>query len=127
MKKELADYLNKETDKLKKEQRQEHNPMNQDKATARPWHLDGMNIKSAAGHVTRLDCDYAGRTPCPNEVQQANASLIVRCVNSHEKLVKTLQDIQKTLQDDSMMKVFEHYRPHMVSAIKSALELAKGE
>lgn len=61
--------------------------------TPTPWKLDGMRIIAATECVTRLDCNYSGRTPCPSDTQQANAAFIVQAVNAHEEAMELLERV----------------------------------
>jgi len=59
------------------------------KATARPWFVDGRAIDSDSFEIAVVsnDSDDVDGNVILSEEVQANAALIIRAVNSHDKLL----------------------------------------
>lgn len=103
-----------------------------DKHTATPWE-QGKNIKSIifmGEEIPDSELNINNKRPnlqClsngepNNELDQANAAHIVRCVNSHDALVEALEYI-KTINQNAAYGLVE-----ITKVCKAALKAARGE
>ena len=66
--------------------------MDMSKATARPWRWDELQLIGADGEFVIDSAPYEGQW-FDGDNAEANKSLIVRAVNSHEALVAALRDL----------------------------------
>lgn len=100
-----------------------------EKATARPWDCnttskrDGFKyrfISSGAREIARIQVN--------SEVDEANAAVIVRAVNSHEALIEALEMFADMVDDDKILTTTEN-REELIQALtmaNEALRLARG-
>lgn len=69
----------------------------QDRATPRPWEVNGGTTVSNAGGTPLAKClDGAGRTN--PDMAKANAALIVKAVNEHSALREALANALNTIK-----------------------------
>ena len=59
-------------------------------ATKRPWRADGVTVRAKTSGYAVADCGVGCKGP-----REANAALIVKAVNCHDKLVGALREIAK--------------------------------
>ena len=88
------------------------------KHTPAPWHLRGGY--SIFGGDREIGIVWKGDTIEEKPLDEANASHIMRCVNSHDALVAALEHV-----------LFVHSvnpgRPEWLDVVDSAIKLARGE
>jgi hypothetical protein len=99
--------------------------MSEKKFTPILWVFDGYNILADEGKTIVTTVDGSCRH---SDTDEANAALIVKAVNNHEKLVDMLQEIMKysaaTLARDT--SGFQLMRPHYEKAQALLTEITNG-
>jgi len=106
----------------------------QDRATARPWVVDPQEFDLIRVLKDRAVCQVFGDGA---EQTKANAALIVRAVNSHDKLVEACEAATNKLAESIGLvgvpmyaKVRKNYEADMLDIIRearAALALAREE
>lgn len=84
----------------------------------RPWHIDPRTpriIENRDGFVTRIFCAWR-----LFEENEANAALILRCVNCHDDLVAALEAVT------NHSWAMQEFSEELVADIRAALLKAKG-
>jgi hypothetical protein len=99
------------------------------KHTPTPWTADGFDVECGLTTICTTYPDAHGIEPYGvdnNQIAEANAAHIVRCVNSHAALVAALEHIAS--MDDESDEWDGAARYHRVRGIAAdALKAAKGE
>lgn len=95
--------------------------MKTDKATPRPWKFD----KKFADVIGSDDWPVFGNRY--KDELRANAKLIVRAVNAHDQLVKTLEDLLDAIESEGEADHYDCVIDDCYTNARNALKLAKGE
>jgi len=94
-------------------------------ATERPWRYTRHDGQKEYGvHHDNIFIRSGEKVICEVwEENEANAALIVRCVNSHDALVEALQEVLSVIDAGRDFDCNEHNKAILVNALK----IAKGE